>query len=539
MGISEYAARIDDVAGEAQGREVRNPDGIGTRRTHQHGIFYEHEQRGALGFIPKGAVMQLWRRNEYEHGYLGYPTSAAQRTFDPDRVPFEGGEIQIPDRDDRVLGITYLNTQLIVDVGPIAQPYKGRGRRAQTDRVIEVVRDMADLIDVVCLAELFADDERARVRRALRSIYPHQMEGPEEAGIHQDGGLLLMSKHPFVETNKLIYRVSSGDDSWADKGILHARIRVEGRSGPGSEVDVYTSHLQASGGDATKEHQLRIIESYVAAISGRTTPAIVLADYNLDFNSGRNGRYRDLLGHPYDAWRYHDWYRNNPGITSDDENRYRRGMAPLPINSPERGVDGRRIDAAMVYPADDIALQVEAMAVDRYELEPGSGIDLSDHYGLRVKVKPTPANITINRRIRAARLRISRVHCLQTTSGAGEDEAYLHFWAGADGGALAGGHRVRLGDMDDGEMRVLSSRTPTQRVEGAGRQLDRVEVRVRFKEEDTWSRDDLIGDVRRSMSANQLLLSATPNRRHEFAMPLMTGDGSRYVVHMAYDIELV
>lgn len=534
MSIDDYAERISSEAGAARAGERLNPDGVGTRRRYANGHIYEHRRRGVLGFVPRGAVRQIWRRNEYEHGFLGYPTSASRADFDEDNVPFEGGSIRVLDRDRPAVGMSFLNTQLIVDVGPFARPYRGRGRDRQTARVIEVVRENASAIDIVGLAELFADDERERIARELRSIYPYQLSGPDESDLDQDGGLLLLSKHPFADQNQLIYRVSARPDSFANKGILHARILIDGERGRGNEIDVYLSHLQA-GGEAVKAHQARMIASYVAAISGRQVPAVVLADYNLDFNSAQRNRYLDQLGHPFDSWAEFDWYRGNLGITSDRRNCYVEGA--LPIRSEDRGVDGRRIDAAMIYPGDNVALEASFMHVDRPELIEDSGIDLSDHYGIRLKVKPVPVAVRFDRRVTAATLSVARVHCLDTTSGPGDDEVYLNFWGGADDRRLIGNIRVNIGDMSDGETRILGSTAPSIRVQGAGRQLDRLSARARVKEDDGIFRDDLIGDTAIELTAEQLLLSAVPNRRHEFALPLMTGDGGRYVVHMSYELE--
>src|SRR5262245_30271450 len=72
-----------------------------------------------------------------------------------------------------------------------------------TDRdgaVAEIVsRVTAFSPDVVGLCEVFSDGEREIIQTELASLYPHFREGPDEADLDSDGGLLLLSKHPVLQ----------------------------------------------------------------------------------------------------------------------------------------------------------------------------------------------------------------------------------------------------------------------------------------------------------------------------------------------------
>jgi hypothetical protein len=101
-------------------------------------------------------------------------------------------------------------------------PYLGGDREGALNELIARINILSP--DVVGICEIFANDERKLVRLALKDAYPFSREGPDESDKESDGGLLLLSKHQFLEAHDLIYRNCAGSDCWANKGVLHIRI---------------------------------------------------------------------------------------------------------------------------------------------------------------------------------------------------------------------------------------------------------------------------------------------------------------------------
>ncbi|MFT3750733.1 MAG: hypothetical protein QM768_20645 [Agriterribacter sp.] len=95
--------------------------------------------------------------------------------------------------------------------------------------------------DIVGLCEVFDNDERLAIFSSLKDVYPYYLEGPDERDLDQDGGLLLLSKYPFIQTEEIVFTATRGGDAWANKGALYARIWPPGISQP---IDLIYSHTQ-------------------------------------------------------------------------------------------------------------------------------------------------------------------------------------------------------------------------------------------------------------------------------------------------------
>lgn len=169
--------------------------------------------------------------------------------------------------------------------------YLGRDRDGAIDELCD--RLEAWQPDVVGLCEVFADGERDRIRRRLRSRYPHTRDGPDEADLESDGGLLLLSRWPITASADVIYRDCDGADCFANKGMIHARIQAPGWP---SAVDVFLTHAQnieTDDGQAALYAQLDTMRDFVDRRSDRDLPALVLGDLNIPGEQERH--YRQLL----------------------------------------------------------------------------------------------------------------------------------------------------------------------------------------------------------------------------------------------------
>ncbi len=555
MSIESYVTGKKGVVGIAKTGIYQISDG-GRYQFFSGGMIYEHPGRRTLGFIPYGPVLETWWRSGYEHGYFGYPISSTETNINIKDVPFEGGRIKIGSKSrGNSVSILVYNTQLITPFG-----YKGRGRDKQVNRLIQILKKSSQ--DIICLNEVFDDDERDKISAHLRSTHPYRVDAPDlsgvlSGGLLEDGGLLLLSKHRIVEQDELVYRVSAGNDYLANKGIIHARVALNGIQSPPNLVDIYVTHLQADH-DPEIFSQAKIAASYIASKSLGKVPALLVGDLNLDFNtpwSTRNSYYK-LLSYPVDSW-----YTNNLsmpvskeqsdkviGITADSENAYRAGKPPLPIDDKRRGVHGKRIDAVFRYGARsvDFAFKFGKNIIRRYELEDGSGVDLSDHYGLDYDFNLRSVDASFDRRIviTGITVSLSKLHCLQTTSTSGDDEIKVLLRAGINGDPVSESDYLDLGDMGDGEEKHISNRSFSFKTPSRG--ITSLKCSVRVKEQDDWSKDELVGDVEIELSHKELLLSAetngvssTRNVRHPIALPLMRGDSCRYVAYITYKLDIV
>ena len=148
------------------------------------------------------------------------------------------------------------------NMGLLAFP--GRYLGTDSDGAIdEIIHRLAvEKPDVAGLCEVFVDGERERIRNSLQHIYPHFLEGPDEDYFESDGGLLLMSKHPILQSDQFIFRDCASNDCYANKGILHMRIHPP--QSP-TDWDIFYSHAQdivPSGGRDALYSQLSNLGKY-------------------------------------------------------------------------------------------------------------------------------------------------------------------------------------------------------------------------------------------------------------------------------------
>lgn len=185
------------------------------------------------------------------------------------------------------LSVVVQNMALLVAPGN----YLGRDRAGAIDELCRRLETLRP--DVVGLCEVFADGEREGIRRRLRSLYPHTRDGPDEADLESDGGLLLLSRWPITASDDVIYRDCDGSDCFANKGMIH--IRVQAPDWP-SAVDVFLTHAQnieTDDGQSALYAQLDTMHDFVDRRSDPVLPAIIVGDLNIPAEQERH--YRQLL----------------------------------------------------------------------------------------------------------------------------------------------------------------------------------------------------------------------------------------------------
>ncbi|HZI44800.1 MAG TPA: endonuclease/exonuclease/phosphatase family protein, partial [Ilumatobacter sp.] len=178
--------------------------------------------------------------------------------------------------------------------------YLGTDREGAIAGVVGEIRQQRP--DVVGLCEVFADDEREQIRGDLAADYPFFVEGPDEDDLESDGGLLLLSRHPFLVTSDLIYRDCAGDDCFANKGVLHVRVQPPGPAA----YDLFYTHMQnidEDEGDDTLYSQLSVLHGMMQRDADPGVPALVFGDLNIPATAANHYQQLiDRLGGPVDSW---------------------------------------------------------------------------------------------------------------------------------------------------------------------------------------------------------------------------------------------
>ena len=194
------------------------------------------------------------------------------------------------------------------------------GSMGDTDRdtvVAEFVRRLkTERPDVVCLSEVWLEDEKAKIRKELIDLYPkdYYLQGPDEEDLElQDGGLLLLSKYPIISSGFHIYRDCNGEDCAVNKGVLYARVKPPESATP---WNIFFTHTQNDTSEFGRDEsdlkalygQLTRLGEFIQSKTkddGFTAPTLVVGDFNI--NAVKKDRYDQMftnLGTPtaIDVW---------------------------------------------------------------------------------------------------------------------------------------------------------------------------------------------------------------------------------------------
>lgn len=400
---------------------------------------YEHNDgKKVSGIVPRGGVYELWTRSGHEFGPFGYPVGLPELTGNKTKSTFEGGTITSTAEKPR--SVLFYNTALIgidVDSDHVDWPaYKGRGRVAQRKAVARAVLESG--ADVVVLAEMMVDQDRAAMKSALKSTYPHSADGPDEhdglLGVEEeDSGLLVLSRHPIREVRTTIFRSCCGVDCLANKGAVMVRVDPNN----GSEFCVIGTHLQngtatscpepfegagvGSGAKGKREAQLRHLDSWILGIRDLDLPVIVVGDFNINANTqGGRETLQKNLPEARDLWpEYQMWLPANEerktGITSDKKSTYETGE--LSMKSKTRGKEGTRLDLVLLDQGERVTAHINEMRVIKPELSADSGVDVSDHYAIKATFEMATVTHKLTRKVRKTSAWLKYIHALELTDG--------------------------------------------------------------------------------------------------------------------------
>ncbi|QTJ68634.1 endonuclease/exonuclease/phosphatase family protein [Rhodococcus sp. ZPP] len=580
-GLGPALASLAWLGEPASAAESTNNIG-GKYRHFTNGILYRYthdDGTKAFGGVPRGGVYELWTKTGWEYGPFGYPVGMPELAGNKTVCRFEGGTITSVAESRH--SIMFYNTALIgMDVLGVTENratleiplfgkvidkaiYSGRGRAAQLKALIATVSKSKN--DVVVLAEMMGNHERDKLKTAVKNLFPHSAEGPDEKDPEEDGGLLILSRHPITEVRSTIYRSCIGDDCFANKGAV--MVRVSPHDGP--DFYVLGTHLQAgnatsgswptdagvgTGANGKREAQLRHLDSWILGARDRDLPIIIVGDFNIDANTqeGRATLAHNLpetkdLWPEYQMWLPTDRTRYDP-ITCDRASTYRPGTPALPQMSPHRYKKGGRIDLALVDQGERVTAHVTHMGVYSHELSPG--IDLSDHYAITLSVGMSTVTHKLNRKVKKTTAWLKYIHALTLTDGAGvahfskkdpdEVEVSGRIYKGKPGLDGRPSARVEYAErtMSMGERHEYSYK-PQKTLSFNG--TDDVHLEITLDEVDTagpieTGRTAIGRDRDVVASKTSQLLNALHG--HRYAPNVMHGDGSEYVAILYANVDL-
>lgn len=111
-----------------------------------------------------------------------------------------------------------------------------------------------------------------------------------------DGGVVLVSKYPIETADVMRFGgVCHGDDALADKGVVYARIRKQGRA-----VHIFASHTQAWTDTAAvkmRQDQFRMMRNFMDEKGiPSNEPILVAGDFNVNSLVNKdNGEYTEMI----------------------------------------------------------------------------------------------------------------------------------------------------------------------------------------------------------------------------------------------------
>ena len=122
------------------------------------------------------------------------------------------------------------------------------------ERLADFIK-ILDCYDVICLQEMFGSFNNRKqelIKYANKSGMFFYCDSPSPSFFSKflvDGGLLILSRFPIVESEFRPFMYSVLSDSLANKGILYAKIRIGD-----CFLNIFNTHLQASYFGSTNYH---------------------------------------------------------------------------------------------------------------------------------------------------------------------------------------------------------------------------------------------------------------------------------------------
>jgi endonuclease/exonuclease/phosphatase family metal-dependent hydrolase len=479
-----------------------------------------------------------WQQDRYVIHYAGqsliHDVVQGQRTI--------GGKLEVLVHDTP---LTFYAQNMALLPWPL---YKGIDRDAALGQLITFLRHRQP--DVVGLSEMWTEDDCQRITDELKDLYLYAIKGPHEddldllvTGIEiMGGGLLLLSRHPIVAASSTIYRQCSGDDCAANKGVLHAQIQPRGHP---CGVDLFLTHTQAAfptvggstaGARAAVEAQIRHLAAFIRASRDPLCPAMLFGDFNVD-EFARPDLYAyltEMLGHPQDMLpETTQKGGSRPTGTSESDDHdfspFHSSHPPRPKDDPARfGPTIERLDYLFSFPG-LIYTQNRSQAQADFQViieQWTDGRDISDHYGILITINATTESILPVNPIGPLQVKLKRFHCLQTTSGPGDDEVRFILSVRSGRGGLFTQSTGEIADISAGDAHEFD--LEPMRLQDPG---DYLRLTIEGWEIDDLSADDELGRAHLEFEQSELAAILVEGNCL-LAFPILRSSGGEYVVEV-------
>jgi endonuclease/exonuclease/phosphatase family metal-dependent hydrolase len=251
--------------------------------------------------------------------------------------------------------------------------YLGTDRAGVVAEIIARIKALSP--DVVGLCEVFADGERETIRSSVAQLYPHFQEGPDEADLDSDGGLLLLSKHPILRHHQIIFRNGVGADWWANKGVIHVRVKPSGSPTPYDVFFSHTQNMEVDGGKEALYAQLTSMHTMIQDHADPHIPTLIMGDLNIPGEIQEH--YNQLiarLGKPVDFWIVPG---NSPasGFTYTADNNFYEDSDDKPDHS-------QRLDYILMKAGFRFIPILKSIEILKFTRK---GRFISDHFGLHAR----------------------------------------------------------------------------------------------------------------------------------------------------------
>lgn len=192
-----------------------------------------------------------------------------------------GAWIAIAHAQDKIKVLTY-NVQFLPGVGASAN------KRPDPEYRASRIAEEAAKFDIVGLQETFEVKHRNAIKDGVKTAWKGELnsiESPQPAGFLTNGGCLLMTRMPIVETDAVVYKHFSSPkdygfraDGFAAKGAIWARI-ARSESAKDDYIDVFVTHLEARA-DEMRPFQYQELADFIKAKSDPKRPMLLLGDLN-------------------------------------------------------------------------------------------------------------------------------------------------------------------------------------------------------------------------------------------------------------------
>ncbi len=218
--------------------------------------------------------------------------------------------------------------------------------------------------DVIVFQEVFDVQIKAKIRKALRATYPHQVNTKTKFGRFTSNGILIVSKLKMEYIDHVIYTKGAHEDGMAAKGCTLVEVEKEGE-----KLQIAGTHLQAGNSDAAKQHrasQYLSIKQLIDKHQAAEKPLLVVGDMNTA--KADTARYELMLA----SLQVEDFDLDDDSpYTIDNKNSWNRGQK-VP----------KQLDYIFLQKRQTQTRILHQQIIRPRQLYKGQWMDLADHYGI-------------------------------------------------------------------------------------------------------------------------------------------------------------